>query len=65
MKPIDYITYAFGILIPLTLILWSYLEKGFYDNYINGELYLIFVVYFLPWCIIAANIIHYVTRNRI
>ena len=65
MKPIDIISYAFGILIPLTLILWSYLEKGFYDNYINGELYLIFVVYFLPWCIIAANIIHYVTRNRI
>ncbi len=47
----------FSIAIALTLILWSYIEEGFYDNYINGEPFLVWTVYILPWVIIVANII--------
>lgn len=47
----------FSIAICLALIIWSYVEPNFYSNYINGELYLIWSVYFLPWVIIIANII--------
>jgi hypothetical protein len=51
---------AFGsyvaIAICLTLIVWSYAEKGFYDNYVSGEVFLIWTVYVFPWVIIAVNI---------
>jgi hypothetical protein len=47
----------FSIAICLTLILWSYIEEGFYDNYIDGNGYLIWTVYIFPWVIIAMNII--------
>jgi hypothetical protein len=47
----------FSIAICLTLILWSYLEEGFYNNYISGEPFLVWTVYIFPWVIIAMNII--------
>lgn len=45
-----------AILLCLTLIGWSYIEDGFYDNYINGEIFLIWTVYVFPWVIILVNI---------
>jgi len=42
-------SYIAGIAICLTLILWSYIEDGFYRNYIAGDWFLIWTVYILPW----------------
>ena len=47
----------FSIAICLALIIWSYAERNFYSNYIDGNVYLIWSVYILPWVIIAANIL--------
>lgn len=52
----------FSIAIALALIIWSYVERGFYSNYINGDLYLIFAVYVVPWLVIIANIIWQLRR---
>lgn len=58
--------YSFGsyiaISICLTLIVWSYVEPNFYRQYINGDPFLIWTVYILPWVIIAANVLWQLRR---
>ena len=45
-----------AIAICLTLIIWSFAEENFYDEYISGSAYLVWTVYILPWVIIVANL---------
>jgi hypothetical protein len=47
----------FSIALALALIIWSYVERGFYKNYVAGEPYLVWTVYILPWVVIIANVI--------
>lgn len=56
---LDNVTYILAILIASTLIVWSYVEEGFYTNYVEGEPYLFWTVYIFPWVIIFANVLHY------
>jgi hypothetical protein len=64
MKFINILSYIGSIGIMLTLILWSYIEQDFYNNYIQGNIGLVIVVYIFPWVVIIANIWHYVINNR-
>lgn len=41
-------TYLFGYAIATALLLTSLIENDFYDQYINGNLYLIWAVYITP-----------------
>jgi len=45
-----------AVALMLVFILWTYLEPGFYDNYVAGDVFLIWTCYFLPWVIIVANL---------
>lgn len=48
---------SFGaIALCLTLIIWSYVEPNFYEQYIAGSGYLVWTVYVFPWVIIVANL---------
>ena len=58
--------YNFGsyiaIAICLTLVVWSFVERDFYSNYIAGDVFLIWTVYVLPWVIIIVNIVWQLRR---
>jgi hypothetical protein len=58
------LSYIAGIAICLTLILWSYIEDGFYENYIQGEWFLVWTVYGLPWVVIGLTVAHYILNRK-
>lgn len=58
-------SYFYGTVIALALIIWSYVEPNFYQNYIQGEIFLIWTVYILPWVILVAIWYHfYLTKIK-
>lgn len=56
-------SYFYGSAIALALIIWSCVEPGFYNNYIDGNVYLIWTVYVFPWVVLVMLWIHYYVNN--
>lgn len=52
MKNLNLIPLFALALLSVTMICWSYIEEGFYTQYIAGSPWLIWSVYVFPWLIL-------------
>ena len=55
---LNILTYVGVYALAITAILWSYLEPGFYVDYIKGNFYLLWTMYIFPWVILIAVTLH-------